>query len=149
MSNTTGRAWKRVAALALAGALAVAGLWLAVGAGAQGGTSARNAAYPQNYSFHMKIDDVKFGKVASTRSNKATFKFHIKADAGSESQLKYLRPACKLDGAHFKRCDSPKTYKHLSKGKHKFKAKAYFYKCGPPGPGCDGSAPARYVWKVK
>src|SRR4051812_28685799 len=98
MRKTTRRAWKRFAALAVAGALAIAGLWLAVGAGAQGGTSARNAAYPQNYSFHMKIDGVKFGKLASTRSNKATFKFHIKADSGFESQLKYLRPACKLDG---------------------------------------------------
>jgi hypothetical protein len=148
MTHVSGGAWRRFAALALAGALAVAGLWLAVGAGAEGGDSARTAAYPQNYSFHMKIDNVKFGKVASTHSDKATFKFHIKADPGFESQLKYLRPACKIDGKPYKQCSSPKTYKHLKDGKHRFRVKAYYYKCGPPGPGCDGSTPAKYTWKV-
>jgi hypothetical protein len=36
MSHVGGAAWKRFAALALAGVLAITGLWLAVGAGASG-----------------------------------------------------------------------------------------------------------------
>jgi hypothetical protein len=149
MSNTTGRAWKRIAALALAGTLAVAGLWLAVGAGAKGGPSARDAAYPVTYHFKTKIDDVKFGKLASTHSNKARFKFHIKADPGYQSQLKYLAPACRIDHKKLAKCDSPKTYKHLKAGKHKFQVRAYYDKCGDPGTTCDASAPAKYRWKVK
>ena len=101
MTHSAGRAWKRVAALMLAGALAVAGLWLAVGAGAKGGPSARDAAYPVTYHFSMKIDDVGFGKLTSTRSHKATFKFHIKADRGYSDQLKYLAPACQIDRGRF------------------------------------------------
>lgn len=140
--------WRRVAALALAGALAVAGLWLAVGAGAKGGTSARNAAYPVTYHYETKIDGTKFGKIARTESNKVRFKFHSKADPGYESGLKYLHTECKLDDSHYKKCDSPKRYRHLHKGKHKFKVKAVYDGC-TTGPSCDGSKPDSYVWKVK
>ncbi len=144
MTDSAGRAWKRVAALVLAGALAMAGLWLAVGAGANGGTSARDAAYPVTYSYTTKIDDVKFGKVASTRSNKVTFKFHVKGKNGA--QVKYVHTVCKLDDSHYKKCDSPKKYKHLHKGKHKFKVKAAYDKCST----CqDASKADSYAWKVK
>lgn len=144
MTHSAGRAWKRVTALALAGALAVAGLWLAVGAGAKGGTSARDAAYPVTYSYKTKITDVKFGKLASTSSNKVRFKFHVKSTNGSS--LKFIHTECKLDDKHYKKCDSPKTYKHLHKGKHKFKVKAAYDNC----PTCnDASKPDSYGWKVK
>jgi hypothetical protein len=142
MTHSAGRAWKRVAALALAGALAVAGLWLAVGAGAKRGTSARDAAYPVTYSYITKIDDVKFGKLASTRSSKVTFKFHVKGKNGA--QVKYVHTVCKLDDSRYKKCDSPKKYKHLDKGKHKFRVKAVY-----DGGGSDASKPDSYAWKVK
>ena len=142
MTHSAGRAWKRIAALALAGALAVAGLWLAVGAGAKGGTSARDAAYPVTYSYKTKIDDVKFGKLASTHSNKVRFKFHVKGKNGA--QVKFVHTVCKLDDKHYKKCDSPKTYKHLHNGKHKFKVKAVY-----DGSGSDASKPDSYAWKVK
>jgi hypothetical protein len=144
MTHSAVRVWKRVAALMLAGALAVAGLWLAVGAGANGGTSARDAAYPVTYSYTTKIDDVKFGKIASTKSSKVRFKFHVKPDPGYN--LRYIHTECKLDGKHYKTCDSPKKYKHLDKGKHKFKVKAAYDNC----PTCqDASKPDSYAWKVK
>jgi hypothetical protein len=144
MIHASGGAWKRFVALALAGALAVAGLWLAVGAGADGGTSARNAAYPVTYNYTTKIDNVKFGKLASTHSHKATFKFHVKPDP--HYSLKYIHTECKLDDKHYKKCDSPKTYRHLDKGKHKFKVKAAYDNC----PTCqDASKPDSYAWKVK
>ena len=142
MTHSARGAWKRVAALALAGALAVAGLWLAVGAGAKGGTSARDAAYPVTYSYTTKIDDVKFGKLASTSSRRVTFKFHVKGKNGA--QVKYVHTVCKLDDSRYKKCDSPKTYKHLDKGKHKFKVKAVY-----DGGGSDASKPDSYAWKVK
>jgi len=142
MTHSAGRAWKRVAALLLAGALAVAGLRLAVGAGANGGTSARDAAYPVTYSYKTKITDVKFGKLASTSSNKVRFKFRVKSTSGGT--LQGIHTECKLDDKHYKKCDSPKKYKHLNKGKHKFKVKAV-YSCS----GCnDASKPDSYAWKV-
>ena len=144
MTHSAGRAWKRVTALVLAGVLAVAGLWLAVGAGANGGTSARDAAYPVNYSYKTKITDVKFGKVASTSSNKVRFKFRVKPTSGGT--LDGIGTECKLDDSHYKKCDSPKKYKHLHKGKHKFKVKAVYENCT----GCnDASKADSYAWKVK
>jgi hypothetical protein len=143
MTHSAGRAWKRITALVLAAALAVAGLWLAVGAGANGGTSARDAAYPVTYSYKTKITDVKFGKVASTSSNKVRFKFRVKPTSGGT--LDGIGTECKLDDSHYKKCDSPKKYKHLHKGKHKFKVKAVYDNCT----GCnDASKAASYAWKV-
>lgn len=130
--------------MALAGALAVAGLWLAVGAGAKGGTSARDAAYPVTYSYVTKIDNVRFGKLATTQSRKVRFKFHVKGKNGADTQ--FVHTVCKLDDSRYKRCDSPKRYKRLHKGKHKFRVKAVYNKCST----CqDASAPDSYAWKVK
>jgi hypothetical protein len=124
--------------------LAVAGLWLAVGAGAKGGTSARDAAYPVTYSYKTKITDVKFGKVATTSSNKVRFKFRVKPTSGGT--LDGIGTECKLDDSHYKKCESPKKYRHLNKGKHKFRVKATYKRCT----GCnDASKPDSYAWKVK
>jgi hypothetical protein len=144
VSQARGHAWKRIAALVVAGALAAAGLWLAVGAGAKGGESVRQQGYPVTYNYKTKIDDVKFGKVASTHSKKVRFKFHIKADPGFT--LQNIHTECKLDRKHYRTCDSPKKYRHLDKGKHKFRVKAAYDNC----PQCqDASRPDKYVWKVK
>jgi hypothetical protein len=131
-------------ALALAGALAVAGLSLAVGAGANGGKSARDAAYPVTYNYKTKITNVKFGKLAATHSHKVRFTFRVKPDPGFT--LRYIHTECKLDRRHYKKCDSPKKYRHLHHGKHKFKVKAAYDNCST----CqDASAPDTYRWKVK
>jgi hypothetical protein len=50
------------------------------------------------------------------KSTKATFTF-ISSEPGSTFQ-------CKLDKHSFKPCSSPKKYKHLSSGKHKFEVRA-------------------------
>jgi DNA-binding beta-propeller fold protein YncE len=52
----------------------------------------------------------------SSAKRKATFKFSSN-EAGSTFK-------CKLDQRGFKKCDSPKTYRHLDKGRHTFKVKA-------------------------
>jgi hypothetical protein len=142
MSHSVGGSRRRYAALALAGALAVAGLWLAVGAGANGGTSARDAAYPVTYSYTTKIDKVTFGKLALTTSHKVTFRFHVKGSVGAP--VRYVHTVCKRDDSHYKKCDSPKKYKHVHKGKHKFKVKAVY-----DGSGSDASKPDSFAWKVK
>jgi hypothetical protein len=139
-------AWKRYTALALAGALAVAGLWLAVGAGAKDGGSVRQHGYPVTYHYETKITNVKYGKVASTHSKKVRFTFRVKPDPGYN--LQYIKTKCKLDGRRYKSCDSPKRYRHLDKGKHRFKVKAVYDGCGS-GSGCDASKPDKHVWKVK
>ena len=72
------------------------------------------------------------------------FKFHVKGKNGA--LVKYVHTVCKLDDKHYKKCDSPKKYKHLHKGKHKFKVKAAYDNCST----CqDASKPDKYVWKVK
>jgi hypothetical protein len=149
MTDSAGRAWRRIGAVMLAGALAVAGLWLAVGAGAKGGGSARAGAYPPPTSYYKtKIDNVRFGKLASTKSNKVRFKFHSTGNYyGDPDENPYLQHRCKLDGKPFKNCESPKKYKHLHEGKHKFKVKL-IYQYGDTKPQ-DVSNTAKYRWKVK
>ena len=148
MTHSAGRAWKRIAALALAGALAVAGLWLAVGAGAKDGTSVREAGYPQPGDYYItKIDDVRFAKIDSTKKNGVRFKFHSKGSYyGNPDTNPSLHHRCKLDDHSYKNCDSPKKYEHLHQGRHKFKVKL-IYKYGTTKQ--DVSHPATYGWKVK
>jgi hypothetical protein len=138
----------RIAALALAGAMAVAGLWLAVGAGAKGGTSVRAGGYPEPGDYYnTKIDNVAYGKVDSTHSNKVKIKFHSKGNYyGDPDQNPDLKHRCKLDDQSYKKCESPKKYKHLHKGKHKFKVKLTYYGTSPK---TDVSQPAKHTWKVK
>ena len=66
---------------------------------------------------------------------KATFKFKAIPAAGASFQ-------CKLDSKPYKRCSSPKTYRHLDKGRHKFKVRA-------KGPGGTDPTPATAGFKVK
>jgi hypothetical protein len=58
-----------------------------------------------------------FGSKTIKRSaRKATFRF-----SSNEPGSTFL---CKLDGRPFSRCSSPKKYRHLALGKHKFKVRA-------------------------
>jgi DNA-binding beta-propeller fold protein YncE len=56
------------------------------------------------------------GPKPTTKKQTATFKFKA-SEAGSSFQ-------CKLDRHGFKPCQSPKTYRHLKRGRHTFKVRA-------------------------
>jgi hypothetical protein len=134
----------RFAAVALAAVLACAGLWLAVGAGAQKQESTRAAGYPapqKPYAMHIDSHPSK-----RTHSRRARFRFHVTFNPSGHvppSQRKFLAYKCKLDSRHYKKCTSPKTYRHLHKGKHVFKVKAVFKNGGGAA-----SDPARFRWKI-
>ena len=66
-----------------------------------------------------KVMSVKVKVNHGAKSAKVTFHG---TDPGNGS--KGLRFKCKLDGKSFKSCHSPKTYKHLSHGKHTVQVKA-------------------------
>jgi hypothetical protein len=55
-------------------------------------------------------------KSAKIKKHKVTFKF-----SSNEAGSTFL---CKLDKKKFAKCKSPKTYKNLKPGKHKFQVKA-------------------------
>ena len=50
---------------------------------------------------------------------------------------------CKLDKRAFKSCDSPKSYKHLDRGKHKIKVKVI------DSEGEQDEAPAKWKFRIK
>jgi hypothetical protein len=137
---------RSVAALGAAVLLAAVGLWMAVGAGAKREGSARAFAYPAPPpAFKMHIDGGP-GKVNATSSRNAKFRFHVTYNPRGHvppavrDSLKYK---CKLDGKRYRKCSSPKRYRHLSKGRHKFRVKAV-YKIND----ADASDPAKYSWKI-
>ena len=57
------------------------------------------------------------GPKKSSEATKATFKFTAEPAAGASFE-------CKLDGAKWAKCRSPKTYKGLKPGKHTFRVRA-------------------------
>jgi hypothetical protein len=144
MHSGSALTWRRFAGLAVAGALAIAGLWLAVGAGADNEGGTRAAAYPTPtfpYKMHITSHPSK-----QTHSHKAKFRFHVTYNPSGhvpQSQLQYLDYKCKLDAKSYRKCTSPKRYRHLKVGKHKFRVKAVYSN----GAG-DASDPAKYIWKV-
>jgi hypothetical protein len=144
MHSGSSLTWRRFAGLALAGALAIAGLWLAVGAGARDEGGTRAAAYPtpsRPYVMHIDSHPSK-----QTSSHKAKFRFHVTFNPSGHvppSTLKFLAYKCKLDSKRYRKCESPKRYRHLRKGRHTFKVKAVFKN----GSG-DASDPAKFRWKV-
>jgi hypothetical protein len=77
---------------------------------------------------------IKKGPKEKTQSTTATFKFTATVPGSSFE--------CKLDKTKFKKCKSPKTYKHLNLGKHLFRVRAV----GPTGLK-DGSA-AKLSFKI-
>jgi hypothetical protein len=153
--GTATRSLRQPVGLALAGAVAAAGLWLAVSAGAEGG-SARDAGYPQ-YAYRTKITGhppKTQAAVASPALARAAavsgFRFHAVFSQGGQ-RVKPLPPnnhfRCKLDGRKYRRCSSPKRYRGLSKGRHRFRVKlVYQFQQFPP---VDQSAPAVFRWKIE
>jgi hypothetical protein len=74
------------------------------------------------------------------KRHKATFKF--KATGGTATSFQ-----CQLKRKHqtatkFKRCDSPKTYRHLKRGEYSFKVRA-------AGPGGEDETPAKNSFRIK
>jgi hypothetical protein len=146
MDSGSGLRLRSVAALGGASVLAAAGMWLAVGAGARDEGGARALAYPPSYAFEMHIDGGP-GKINSTTSSKAKFRFHVTYSPRghvSRAVLHTLKYKCKLDRKDYSGCSSPEKYRHLGKGRHKFRVKAV-YKASHN----DASSPAKYRWKVK
>ena len=142
----SGLRFRSVAALGAAVLLAAVGLWMAVGAGAKREGGARAFAYPAPPpAYKMHIDGGP-GKINTTSSRKAKFRFHVTYNPRGHvprSQLRTLVDKCKLDGKRYRKCSSPKRYRHLSKGRHKFRVKAV-YKINH----ADASDPAKYSWKI-
>ena len=70
------------------------------------------------------------------KSHSRTARFRFKAN----QQGSTFR--CKLDGGSFRKCRSPKVYRHLMPGKHVFRVRAI----GPTG--VLDPSPARYAFRV-
>ena len=130
--------------VAIAAAIVLGGLALAVGAGARGGPSVRDASYPVNYAYKIVITDR-----PAKSSDDATFAFHAvyayNGERPPHSVLKYLHYVCKLDKKHAGKCDSPQKYHNLAKGKHKFAVKLVYDK---DSGGDQASATKTVKWKV-
>jgi hypothetical protein len=134
-SSPTGGGRARFALLGAAALIAVAGLVLAVSAGARSGKSVRDASYPVSYASKMVVSGgAAKSATGAAFKNGARFKFHMVYKAGGgkppHSVTKYIRYECKLDKRNARGCSSPKKYDGLDKGKHKFGVQA-FYKHTP------------------
>jgi hypothetical protein len=71
-----------------------------------------------------------------TTSRRATFRFESSEPAGATFE-------CKLDSKPYKNCSSPKKYRHLKPGRHKFRVRA------TDAFGNTDPASASYGWRVK
>ena len=75
------------------------------------------------------------GKPKHAQSKKTVLRF--------SSSIKGSKFKCKLDKAKYKSCKSPKKYKNLQPGEHKF----YVYAISPEG--VPDESPAKVKFKVK
>jgi hypothetical protein len=85
-----------------------------VGGGATGGGSPPPSTQPVPVGPRTKI--LRAPKKSSTST---TAKFRFKAEPAAAAKFE-----CRLDGAKWARCTSPKTYKKLKPGKHTFRVRA-------------------------
>jgi hypothetical protein len=126
----------RFALLGAAALIAIAGLVLAVGAGARSGKSVRDASYPVSYLYKMVVSGGAAKSTSAVASkNGAKFRFHMvnKSDGHKPPHfvLKTIRYRCKLDKGKARGCSSPKHYSGLRNGKHKFRVQAFYTGKGP------------------
>src|SRR5919197_4379322 len=143
LSGTGGRRRLRIGALIAAVALAAGGLTLAGLAGADEQPSTRQASYPPNPCSPTKIIYAKITKHPRKHTTRRTARFKFKAlfcNGGAEVPNATFK--CKLDDGNYKKCSSPKRYRHLDRGKHRFKVKA-------KKRGLGTSDPAHYSWKIR
>jgi hypothetical protein len=132
----------RIGALIAALALAATGLTLAGLAGADDQGSVRQAAYPPN---PCKPNQVIYAKITKhpkkrTTSKRAVFKFKALFCNGG-SPVSDAKFKCKLDRGDYKHCTSPKRYRRLHRGRHKFTVKP----TSSLGPG----KPDSFTWRIK
>lgn len=97
------------------------------------GPATGTPAPPAPATVKAKVKITKGPKKSSTATT-ATFKFKATPAAGAKLE-------CKLDGARWAKCKSPKTYKKLKPGKHTFRARA-------KANGATGAV-AKYLFTVK
>jgi hypothetical protein len=141
--GAAGRRRLRFGALIAAVALAAGGMSLAGLAGAENQPSVRQKGYPPNpcdttESIYAKI--TQHPKKRTTKK-RATFKF--KAFFCQTSQeFAGANFKCKLDDSDYKKCTSPKRYRHLKRGRHRFKVKPTARGFGP------GHADS-FSWRIK
>jgi hypothetical protein len=133
----------RIAALIAAVALAVTGLTLAGLAGAEDQPSVRQKGYPKNpcpptESIYAKI--TKHPKKHTT-SRRAKFKFKALFCTTSQ-EFPAANFKCKLDDKDYRKCESPKRYRHLKRGRHKFTVK-------PTARGFGSGFPDSFSWRIK
>jgi hypothetical protein len=91
---------------------------------------------PPNARPNTKITKAK----VKQRRHKATFEFKATGGEATSFQCKLKRKGHKAKG--FKRCSSPKTYKHLKRGKYSFEVRAV-------GPGGKDRTPAKKSFRIK
>lgn len=122
----------RIGLLIAALALATAGLTLAGLAGAENQPSVREKGYPAN---PCKPNQSLYAKITKhprkrTTSKRAEFKFKaLFCTTGTEFTAAHFK--CKLDDAKYRKCDSPKRYRHLHRGRHRFSVKPVARGFGP------------------
>jgi hypothetical protein len=140
VEKPAGRKRNRIAIGGLAAAMAACGLWLAVGAGASGGKSVRDAGYttPKACSdayFNTAIVAAPNGTI---HRRKATYKFEVYDCTATgvgvvaatvpppfeDNEFVHYQFFCKRDRAKFRKCSSPKVLRKLRLGKHVFKVRA-------------------------
>jgi hypothetical protein len=131
-TGTGARRRLRIGALIAAIALAVTGLTLAGLAGAENQPSVRQKGYPPN---PCNPDQSLYAKITKhprkrTTSKRAVFKFKALFCSNSQ-EFTAANFKCKLDDADYRKCDSPKRYRHLRRGKHKFSVKPVARGFGP------------------
>jgi hypothetical protein len=141
--GASGRRRLRLGALIAAVALAAGGMSLAGLAGAEDQPGARQAAYPPNpcdptESLYAKI--TQHPKKRTTKK-RATFRFKAFFCVNSQ-EFTGANFKCKLDDSDYKKCTSPKRYRHLHRGRHNFKVKAV-------AQGFGSSDPDSFSWRIK
>jgi hypothetical protein len=138
-----GRRRLRIGALIAAVALAAAGLTLAGLAGAENQPSVRQKGYPPN---PCKPNQTLYAKITKhpkkrTTSKRAVFKFKALFCSNSQ-EFPNANFRCKLDDADYRKCKSPKRYRHLHRGRHKFTVK-------PTARGFGPGKPDSFRWRIK
>jgi hypothetical protein len=130
----------RIGALIAALALAATGLTLAGLAGAENQPSARQGAYP-NPCDPGKFVVAKITDHPRKRTTKKSAEFKFKAFfCNSTTEVPNAEFKCKLDGRNYRKCTSPKRYRHLHRGRHLFKVKAIANQ---------SSDTASFRWRIK
>ena len=125
IGSTSTRASRRglsLGALIVAIALAAGGVSFAAFAGAQDQSQSKAT---RGIDCHNETDYIKFTERPKNPTTKRRATFRFKAfKCFNDSRVHHPNFKCKLDDAnHYKKCSPPVRYRHLDRGKHRFKVK--------------------------